>query len=102
MVVPAYCRRSVVIAGCVACFSARNRLRARRLRHQAQLREQRDLVVVEVPADDPPGRVEVPHLAQRQRELLAGGGERPERPVMRADDGERAYHRLASVYVAGR
>src|SRR5207248_3153278 len=40
-----------------------------------QLREQRDLVVVEVAPDDPPARAEVPHLAQRQRKLLAGGGE---------------------------
>ena len=58
------------------------RLRAGRL-HQAQLREQRDLVVVEVTTDDPPAGVEVPHLAERQRELLAGGGKRSERPVER-------------------
>src|SRR6266496_283382 len=67
----------------------------------SDLREQRDLVVVEVPADDPPARVEVPHLAERQREVLAGSGERGERRMMRADDGEGAYHRVASVDVAG-
>jgi hypothetical protein len=39
--------------------------------------------------------------AERQREILAGGGERSERPVVRADDREGAHHRLASVDVAG-
>ena len=42
----------------------------------------------------------MPHLAQRQRELAAGGGERSERPVVRAYDVEGAHHRLASVDVA--
>jgi len=37
-----------------------NRLRAGRLWHQTQLREQRDLVVVEVPTDDAPAGVEMP------------------------------------------
>src|SRR5262249_34311624 len=55
--------------------SRRHRLCTGWLGHQAQLDEERDLVIVEVPADDPAGRVEVPHLAQRQPELLAGGGE---------------------------
>src|SRR4029450_10849073 len=66
------------------------RSRSGRLRQQLQLREQGDLVVVDLAADDPTVGVEVPHLADRQRPLLAGGRERSEwavvvpRPVNRA------------------
>src|SRR4029079_11148149 len=38
-----------------------------RLRHQAQLHEQGDLVVVDLAADDSTVDVEMPHLAERQR-----------------------------------
>ena len=43
----------------------------------------------------------MPHLAQRQRKVLAGSGKRSKRPVVRAYGGEGAHHRLASVEVAG-
>ena len=71
------------------------------LRHQTELRQQRDLVVVEIPTDDPPARVEVPHLAQREGERLACRRERSERAVVGADDVEAAHHRLVGVEVAG-
>src|SRR5438552_11995341 len=90
-----------MIRSCAACCPRPKLLGAGRLRHQAELHEQRDLVVVKVSADNPPARVEVPHLAQRQREVPASGREWSERPVMGAGDGEGAYHRLPGVYVAG-
>ena len=46
----------------VAPFQSRSRLGVGLLRHQAQLPEQRNLVVVEVATDDPPAGVEVSQL----------------------------------------
>ena len=77
------------------------RRRAGRLRHQAQLHEQRDLVVVQVPTDDPPARSRSATSRTAAARTPCGGGEWSERPVVRTDDGKGAHHRLASVDVAG-
>src|SRR3954449_10195644 len=71
------------------------------LRQELQLREQGDLVVVDLAADDPTVAVEMPQLADRQRPLLAGGREGSEWAVVRTPAGEAGYHHLAGVRVPG-
>src|SRR4051812_27938148 len=51
------------------------------LGHQAQLREERELVVVQIPTHDPAGRVEPPQLAQLQREPPARARHGPPHPT---------------------